>query len=206
MNNTTTNGEQLYMDLLSGKCIACYLKEQQPEVVEPDGLTLDTTGEYFTMGNKKKVEHGHEVDKEVRQLLLDNAFYLLEHADRILSDSRMFLAPLDLGNHLAYSGRAGFKDSTLGVYIEWWLSCEGARLHDKEGNEQLVFCLAGSPLTGNNSCGLVDREGNSHYTCLGAFSTVWRPFKDINCRYTEAVARYQSYTLREVLDILKSEE
>ncbi len=210
MNNTTSS-EQLYIELLNGKRLACYPLEQQPETVEPTNLSLDTTGEYLVIGTRKPRRKGQRPgpspeEQELRQLLTSNAFYLLEHADRIMSDSRLFLAPVDLGSHLAYVGRGGFKNSTLGVYIEWWLTCEGAQRLETPEHPELVFLLAGSPLSGNNSCGVVDKDGNSRHTWLKGFPSMWRPFVTINRRYSEAAQRSQRYTLQEVIDILKSED
>lgn len=150
----------------------------------------------------------------------DNAFLLLSNAKRILTDSRMFLARIPgIQSGLAYSGTGGFRCPTLGVYIEWWLSCSGAVRHecprdwrdpkqappDVDTGQWLVFCLSGSPLSGSNCCGVVDINGQRRIGSLFDFLNACRAFARINSRYDEAKRTCQAYTLQQVLEICKSE-
>lgn len=140
-----------------------------------------------------------------QQLFVDNAYYLLAHRDRIMRDSRMFLAPVAVLNGLAFLGPIGFKSPTIGVYLEWWENCMGA-VRIENGRRSLVYKLVGSPLSGNNRCGEVFEDGTTNVVTLMPFNVHWRPFVDINTRYTEAKRAYQAYSLQEVLDILHSED
>ena len=61
-----------------------------------------------------------------KKLFFWEAFFLYEHKEQILADSRMSLTPLPFENNLAYTGTSGLRNATLGVYLEWWDECERA--------------------------------------------------------------------------------
>ena len=200
--------------LLDGRILDCYPIAKIKDTKEiDDGLRLDTTGKYLSMRKKivelnpSKGKHEHPNYEEVQKdLFLRNAFYLLAHKERILSDSRMFLCPIHIQNGIAYTGTSGFKNPTLGIYIEWWLNCAGAMRTDNEGHRSLVFSLSGSPLSGSNSCAAVNEKGKIEPVRLSRFIDYWPLFIDINCRYTKAKYNYQAYQLKQVLDILGQED
>ena len=145
-------------------------------------------------------------DGDQRQLFLDNAFYLLAHRERILSDSRMFLCPVAVQSGLAYTGTSGFRNPILGVYLEWWPLVPDAMQIDGSGRRGLVCQLSGSPLSGMNKCSLVRQDGRLDVVTLSSFGRHWGPFMKLNQRYTEAKQLYQAYTLSQVLDILRRED
>ena len=116
-----------------------------------------------------------------------------------MSDSRMFLCSVPIQNGLAYTGTAGFNHPTLGVYLEWWLSCEKATILKEDKTKWLVYFISGSPLSGANKCGIVNEKGEIDSECLCPFPLVWRSFASINKRYDEAKSLYQAYTLEEVV-------
>ena len=195
--------------LTDGRTLDCYpLAEQKPEKTETDSLELDTTGQYLIIGRRKPtpVPEPSATVEEQRQLFISNAFYLLAHKERILSDSRMFLCPVAVQSGIAYTGTSGFRKPTLGVYLEWWGLAEEAMRTDKKGCRSLVYQLAGSPLSGRNSCGAVREDGKTEAVSLSSFGRHWGPFVHLNQRYTEAKQLYQAYTLQEVLDILHQED
>lgn len=195
--------------LHDGRTLDCYpLAEQKPEKIESDSLQLDTTGQYLIIGRRKPtpVPKPSATVEELRQLFISNAFYLLAHKERILSDSRMFLCPVAIQNGIAYMGTSGFRKPTLGVYLEWWGLVEEAMRTDKNGCRSLVYQLAGSPLSGRNSCGAIREDGKIEAISLSSFGRHWGPFMQLNQRYTEAKQLYQAYTLQEVLDILHQED
>lgn len=148
----------------------------------------------------------HQFDGDQRQLFLDNAFYLLAHRERILSDSRMFLCPVAVQSGLAYTGTSGFHNPILGVYLEWWPLVPDAMQTDGSGRRGLVCQLSGSPLSGMNKCSLVRQDGRLDVVTLSSFRRHWGPFMKLNQRYTEAKQLYQAYTLNQVLDILRRED
>lgn len=194
--------------LLNGVQLDCYpLENEDIEAGFQDKLELDTTGQYVTVRKcKPKTMPVSDEKMQEQQLFVDNAFYLLAHMDRIMNDSRMFLAPVAVQSGLAYTGTSGFSRPTLGVYLEWWQTCDGAMRIDNEGSRSLVYHLAGSPLSGSNRSSSVREDGKIETVALSSFISYWSPFIKINTRYTEAKVRYQAYTLQEVLDILHRED
>lgn len=196
--------------LMDGRVLECYQKEIPQEDFAPDEMRLDTTGEYFTIGRQRPKPHKPEPDEEEKkaqqQLFVSNAFYLLAHRERIMRDSRMFLAPVAIQSGLAYFGTGGFHDLTVGVYLEWWENCTGAMRTDKDGRRSLVYRLVGSPLSGCNRSNEVFEDGTTAIVTLLPFNAHWHPFININKRYTEAKQIYQAYTLQDVLDILHHED
>ena len=60
-------------------------------------------------------------DNGGKNFFTDHALFFFDHREQILSDSRMFLAPVPIASGLAYVGSCGFQHPTLGVYIEWWM-------------------------------------------------------------------------------------
>ena len=196
--------------LLNGRELVCLPKQEQPDVIDEDFLRIDTSGQYLIVGNRKRsqkrqdIKHEKVEDKESENLrfFLDHAFYFYENADRILRDSRMFLSPVPTCCGLAYTGTSGFKNPTLGIYIEWWTNVNGPATKDMEENDALTYHIAGSPLSGMNTCRCVYPDGITKSISHHPFSRIWRSFIDINTRYTEAKQRYEAYTLQEVWELL----
>ena len=195
--------------LIDGRELDCYpLAEEPPEKLGHDPMELDKTGQYLVVGSRKPspVPQPSPTVESQRQLFIDNAFYLLAHSERILSDSRMFLCPVAIQSGLAYTGTSGFHGPTLGVYIEWWLLAKEAMHTDKKGHRSLVYHLAGSPLSGMNKCCAVREDGQQETVSVSSFGAHWGPFMKLNQRYTEAKQLYQAYTLQQVLQLLHRED
>ena len=191
--------------LLDGREIPCYPKGE-PDTPTDNSMKLDATGQYLTIGRKKPAIRSASPEEILAlKFFTDHAFLFLKHRDRILSDSRMFLAPVAVNNHLAYFGTSGFQNSTLGVYLEWWLTCKHATIEGNTPDEcWLVYFIAGSPLSGANSCGIVNPSGECKTTSLrGVFPKVWQSFVKVNTRYDKAKASYEAYTLEEVVELLQ---
>ena len=194
------------IQLLNGNVLDCYPLEQTCEQVDNE-VKLDTTGTYFALGGKKlhPTPKTDEEKAEERSLFCNNAFRFLKYRNIIMSDSRMFLCPVPIQNGMAYTGTSGFHNPTLGVYLEWWLNCENAMICDGNGMKKLVYQIAGSPLSGRNSCGVVDENGKTETKSIYPFSSLWPNFMRVNSRYDEAKSQYQAYTLKQVVDILEKE-
>lgn len=187
------------MTLLSGVVLDCY-PLKHPEAKVDNSMKLDTTGKYLTVGrSKRRRDAPSKNDEERKTLFLNNAFLFLQNKDRIMSDSRMFLCPIPIQNGLAYTGTAGFNHPTLGVYLEWWLSCEKAMILKEDKTEWLVYFISGSPLSGANKCGIVNEKGDIGSESICPFSSIWSSFTSINKRYDEEKSLYQAYTLEEVV-------
>ena len=197
------------IQLLDGRVLDCYPSEG-PKCDVDNELRLDTTGTYLVVGRPKKpqsvIAEENEEEKELKRLFLDNAFVLLANRERILSDSRMFLCPLPFcRNGLAYTGPSGFRNPTLGIYLEFWMACDQASFVDDNDEKWLLHHIGGSPLSGRNCCGFVNERGEERIEDVCPFSNVWKTFIKINSRYDKAKSEYDAYTLREVLSILEEE-
>ena len=208
MTHSNTEQPKNSITLMNGVVLECFPKESHQGDFVPDKMKLDATGTYLSIGNKacKPLPRTTEDEEQQKKLFTDNAFYLLAHQERIMRDSRMFLAPVAVQNGLAYIGTSGFNAPTLGIYLEWWNECPIALRVDKENRRSLLFHLAGSPLSGANRCAEVYEDGRTESVQVSSFISQWRPFTAINTRYDEAKHIYQAYTLEQVLDILHAED
>ena len=208
MIHNNTEQPQNSITLMNGAVLECFPKESHQDDFVPDKMKLDATGTYLSIGNKpcKPLPRTTEDVEQQKKLFTDNAFYLLAHSERIMRDSRMFLAPVAVQNVLAYTGTSGFHTPTLGIYLEWWNECSIALRTDKDGNRSLVFHLAGSPLSGTNHCAEVFEDGRIEPIQVSSFISHWQPFVNINTQYDEAKHIYQAYTLEQVLEILHAED
>lgn len=200
--------ETKIITLLDGRAMTVYTKEKQPDKIEGTNLHLDMTGQYLRIGKRgfytpddTIVERGLGAFQS--QIFIENAWFLYENSDKVMSDSRMFLSLVDVGNHLAYFGTSGFRYSTIGTYLEWWRHFSESSI-DSNGN--LIWYMAGSPLTGANACRSVNPQGKNMKMDDGkSFSSVWRSFIEVNRLYSGIAQRCESYSLEETLIKLKGE-
>ena len=195
--------------LMDGTILTCYPKPeeemQQTEEVVADELPLETTGRHFGMG-RRRIAPKPEAKEVLRQLFIDNAFYLLAHRERILQDSRMFLTPVSVQNKLAYTESPGMDAPTIGVYLEWWSSCLGSMVFSKSGRMSLIYELTGSPHSKVTSGRQLYENGETEPIHSYGHVQYWESLIEINKRYNEAKQIYQAYTLQELLDILHEED
>ena len=197
MNNTIT--------LCDGTILLCYPKEERPDGIHEDRFELDRSGEFLQVkGGPRKPIRKPEAEPW-QELFFKEAFFLYEYRDAIFADSRMFLTPLPFGNNLAYTGTSGLNSATLGVYLEWWNNCERAVIKKDGEVFALTYFIAGSPLSGSNNCCAITKDGKfMGIRFPNPFYEIWRPFMDINVRYTEAKQAFQAYSLEETVARLKS--
>lgn len=190
--------------LKNGNVLDCFVKEDRPETMKTDPVGLDRTGEFLQIKGGLGKKPCKLQEALWKSLFFKEAFFLYEHRDAIYADSRMFLTPLPFENNLAYTGTSGLRNATLGVYLEWWDSCERAILKYKGEVRALTYFIAGSPLSGSNHCNVVNREGQSKDIVFSnPFSEIWSSFMRINQRYTEAKQIYQAYTLENTIEKLR---
>lgn len=203
--------ENHHITLLNGRELLCYPKVE-PSTPIDNRMKLDTTGQYLTIGRRKPVVKPTPPEVELQRkqavkFFTDHAFFFLDHCEKILNDSRMFLAPVPIENGIAYFGTSGFKRPSLGVYVEWWMNCIPAIISRYRNNSWLVYHIAGSPLSGRNCCGIVNMNGECLSENLPSpFSAIWRSFVQVNTRYDEAKQRYEAYSLEEVVKLLKAND
>lgn len=137
--------------------------------------------------------------KDARTLLLENIKLIYDNRERILTDSRMFLAPMPCAGGLAYCGTRMFEKPVLGVFLQWWMTCEEAHPSDDEW----IYYISGSPLTGMNSCNKVDSNGKTVSKEIRGFANLRRSFTQINSMYQGISDACEHYPLREVIERLK---
>lgn len=193
-----------FIELLDGSKLECFpILKTKDETISSE-FSLDTTGEYLSVGRRKPLPDRREEERYQDCLLHENVFLFLANADKILSDSRLFLAPVGVVNGMAYTGTSGFRRPTLGIYIEWWLHHKEGSF-DRDGNP--IWFISGSPLSGASACCSVDRKGKLHHRVysLKGFSGTWSTFTKVNNRYNEAKTKYMAYSLEEAIDILKGQ-
>lgn len=193
--------------LLNKRRLKCLPRiESEGENVDNE-LKLDTSGVYLRTDHGKPKATTDEPHPD-RVAFLQNAFFLFENREIIFNDSRMFLAPVPIQSGLAYIGTSGFMYPTLGIYLEFW-ERSGMPITIKKGiypfaeeHRGLLYHIAGSPLSGRNSCTLVTPEATTIRYSFNHFSPYWRLFMQINTRYDDAKLRFQAYTIREVVEII----
>lgn len=193
--------------LMDGRTIIAYQKDRV-EQRDWEFFQLADANHHIHIGGKTAAiikEESQKSQERLQKLFLDNAFRLLEHHECIMGDSRMFLTPIPIKSGFAYVGSSGFANPTLGVYLEWWLNSPFSSVVDKDGSKWLIYKLAGSPLTGRNKCGLVDKNGNISYMDLQTFRPAWESFVSINRRYKEAKEKYYGFSLLQTMALLEKE-
>ncbi len=196
------------IQLMNGTLIDCYPLQQTQNEID-NSFRLDTTGEYLVISRKKRtpqeIEQRKEEEAKAKQAedyFAANAFLFIDNRERILADSRMFLAPVPVQNGLMYTGTSGFQKPTLGVYIEWWQNCLLSNIIDKR-DHWLIYHFGGSPLSGFNVSRAVNASGKKRELNVRSFSDLWHPFVEINMRYDDAKTRYQAYTIDKVIKLLE---
>lgn len=147
----------------------------------------------------------NEKDWSERDIFTQNAFFLWEHRERILSDSRMSQCRLKIGNNLAYVNPPGIVSNTLGGYLTWWQEFDRSRRTDSHQRRSLIYNIAGSPLSGRNHCAEVYETGKTKTITVSPFRDYWRSFAEAQERFLTAADESPSYTLSQVVEILKSE-
>lgn len=126
------------------------------------------------------------------------AHFLLENADRIMNDSRMFFCPI----YSQVFSPFFKKRPRLGTFIEWWLNYPDIS-HDNYGNP--IFCISGNPMTGSHACYSVDKEGNSRRATERKFWEIITSFGKVNSLYEDVKIEAEYYEFEEVLKILCGE-
>lgn len=158
--------------------------------------TKENITEKETLANEKQEQ------KDAQNVLLENIELLMENAERILTDSRMFLALLPNAGGLMYGSSKTFENPVLGTYLQWWMTCDQSHFVEN-GKKNWICHFAGSPLSGMNTCQVVNEDGELSLISVRSFKDLWRPFLRINKHYTVLSSSYKHYTLREVVDKLK---
>ncbi len=136
-----------------------------------------------------------------QELFLQNAFLFYNNADRILADSKMSNAIVDIKSGVSMIGE--FIPPTLGAYIEWWLNCPYNITKDKDGKSMLVYSVAGSILSGYNESKIVYPDGSLSQVNLPNFHGICKMFGALCRKYNDSRVGIEAYTLQEVVDLIK---
>ena len=192
------------IELWSGGFIPAYPIDEDTLIdVGANDSGLDNTGHFLSIRRKPSPIPRSEEQLKQEKLFTDNAFLLLANCKKILSDSRMFLAPAYISNGLAYTGY--LPTATVGTYIELWLNCPASVIFGEDDMMSLIWHISGSPLSGANSCSAVSLDGTLHGQQVGQFYKLWTKFAEIASYYGDAMKKYEALTLDEVVEILKEE-
>lgn len=165
---------------------------------------IDTNSEYFALGGRKfkrKVVNNNETDREM--FFAKNVFLFCHNADKIMKTNKMRNAKVPGLNGLMYTGTSGFRNPTLGVYIEWWNANDAAFIKNENGEvEALMYKFGGSPLSGANTCHFVHSDGSiTKSSVYGKFKTLWSSFMKINQR-EDANKNDEAYDIEQVVRVL----
>ena len=136
-----------------------------------------------------------------------HAYFLLLHADEILSDSRMFLAPVTPPYIYPYLDRKRLPLLPLGAFVEWWRDTPRALLLDEATGEfKLSVDYAKMPLSGTQvGLTLIDRNGQVvEATKAEKRMAPWSKFHELWRRYADCMTHSQSFALGEVVQLLRA--
>lgn len=131
-----------------------------------------------------------------RDLFKANAHFIFKNRDKVFSDSKIFLAPVNIMSGAAYTG--ALVKPTLGTYVEWWV---------RRGSEDLAYFVSGSPLSGANVSKSIKPNGKTvELKADGLFLDLMKEFQSVHNRYVDARKECDAYTLEEAINALKAFE
>lgn len=131
-------------------------------------------------------------------IFLHLVWFLLENAERIMSDSRLFLCPVYSQVFSPFfSGRP-----RLGTFIEWWLHYP-EKSRDNDGNP--IFCISGNPMTGSHGCYSVGPNGKTRKVTERGFGSIISSFGKVNSLYKDVKKDCEYYEFDEVIRILSGD-
>lgn len=131
-----------------------------------------------------------------------HAFFFVQHSREILGNKQLSSVYVPVQNKVAYTNPDGFRNPTLGTYLEWWMECKEAVV-ETDGRKWLIWRIEGLPIREFNTCYIVDEKGESRPYVAGCFSHLWRSFKAINKRQNRE-NDLEPLTLKEAIDKLEN--
>lgn len=162
--------------LLNGHKLRCYPKQNY---VQP---------KYYRPLNRETIRAN-------KRLFYPNVYNYIANADKILNDSRYFLASVGY-----YTSIGNMLMPCLGTFIEWWKYCHQ---YSWDADNLPIWAISGNPMTGSSGCATVDTECNVHRAKLHSrFIEIVKSFNYISNRYVEAQQGCGSYPLEYVLSQL----
>lgn len=170
MNNT-------HITLLNGKQLECF------------------QGETFVGRSYQRI---FKEENENMPLFEHVVWFLLDNADKIMADSKMFLCPMY--SQVFSPFFSGMP--RLGTFIEWWIH-HPEKSRDNDGNP--IFCISGNPMTGSHACYSISREGKTRKVTERGFDTILSSFGKVNSLYKGVKEDCEYYEFDEVVRLLSGE-
>ena len=97
---------------------------------------------------------------------------------------------MNVGSGGAYIGT--FVKPTVGTYVEWWL---------ERGQDDLVICVSGSPLSGANASTVVDKDGkHKRLKTDERYLDLVNEFRNVHGRYHNIRENCDAYTFEEAIE------
>ena len=122
------------------------------EITLLNGNTLESVGGKPFEGESETEIYRNE--GKVLPVFKNFALFLLENADRIMSDSKMFLCPI---YSRVFSPWFTESRPRLGTFIELWTRYP-EKSRDNDGNP--IYCISGNPMNGSQACYSIDKRGD----------------------------------------------
>lgn len=127
-----------------------------------------------------------------KRLFYHNVYNFIANADKILNDSRYFLA--SVGYHTSIGSTIM---PCLGTFIEWW---KYSQKYSWDAYNLPIWAISGNPMTGTHGCLTVDIGCNVRRAKLQSrFIEIVKSFNCISSKYIEAQKECESYSLDNVL-------
>ncbi len=187
-----------YVELLDGTSLPY-------EEVKPVGMEMDEM--YTTISILRYLIAGrHFAGRDengipLRELFAGNAVALYDYADVILSDSRMFFAPIPLGLNCWEDGSKALKFPVVGMYIELWKHCPEATMLDEDGN--MMVCYNWNE---GYNLDFVGKNGKLRKVKdWRLWETILTKFREIHQRYRGMTRKCECYSLLQLLALMEFE-
>lgn len=165
------------------------------------------------LGDDKQQPAEAVIDKEAadkaaeREIFINNAFFFLAHRDAIMADSRMFLArvPVSSGGACVWGMCSHVENPTLGAYLEYWLTRTDSSMIDDDGTTWLIYQMGRLPRSA--SYRYLNKHGATR-NVYGGFDLgrEYMALRDICRRYAQAAEVCEAFSLREVVERLRSQQ
>lgn len=166
-----------YMKLMDGTSLLAHKKSTEQKIED----------------NKKA---GHVFSNEESEMFFKNAYFLWKHRAEIRKDSKMLLASVRVSSGTANC--CSLKDATLGAFLDFWDTTEGAPIKNSEGNNA-VLCRIGLGRSEADTCKLADELGNVADTSIDLACHRLSKFAAINRHYHKYAEQYEACSLESVL-------
>lgn len=151
-----------------------------------DGTTIDTYSRYYSIEDVISTPLKEE-------LFYQNVHLFIANADRILSDSRLFLTPIPVDNAKAFR-------PILGAYIEWWRNYP-KESHSVQGDP--IWKIVAEAGSEEYKFYAVDKDGKSYLAEVENPAHSRLTYRRMNGIYYRAKRAFFSYSLTDAIQLLR---